>query len=182
MVDAIPITRIRTRAGSIALVAATGVHQGELQRLVQALKYEDARALAQPLGKRMALRVSQEQLAIDGVAAVPLHAQRLRERGYNQSKLLAAQVAELLGKPDYSNYIRRDRNTRSQVGLSRKERLTNVEGAFFAAPVFIGKRILLVDDVFTTGATLQACAQTLVTGGATTVYAVTVTAAAPPNV
>jgi ComF family protein len=112
------------------------------------------------------------------VAAVPLHTQRLRERGYNQSKELATTVAALLEKPDYSQYVHRDHYTRPQVGLSRAERHRNVAKAFSATPPVNGKHILLIDDVFTTGATLRACAQALVTNGAGAVYGITVTAAA----
>ena len=158
-------------------IITTGRHTGQLQRLVHALKYDNARVIAQPLGARLAARLEQQHWQIDVVAAVPLHVHRLQERGYNQAKLVSQQVAELLGKPDVSNAIHRDHDTRSQVGLNRAQRQQNVADAFRAEPVVAGQHILLIDDVFTTGATLQACAQALVDSGAAAVFGLTITAA-----
>ncbi|MEM6529967.1 MAG: phosphoribosyltransferase family protein, partial [Chloroflexota bacterium] len=162
----------------LAGIATTATPTGLLQELVQALKYEDARLLAYPLAWRVARRVEQLNWPVDSVAAVPLHTHRLRERGYNQSKDLTIEIAELLGLPDYSEFIVRDHYSRPQVGLSRRERRQNVAGAFSATPSVRGRHVLLIDDVFTTGATLGACAQALLLNGAGAVYGMTVTAAA----
>jgi ComF family protein len=104
--------------------------------------------------------------------------QRLHKRGYNQSKLLTQVAATYLKKPDSSAAIVREQHTRPQVGLSRRQRRSNVSGAFRATASFNGQRVLLVDDVYTTGATLRACAQALANRGAAAVYAITLTAAA----
>lgn len=159
-------------------MAATAPHIGPIQRYVQALKYDGMRAVAPGLALRMVRQFEQQDWAIDVVAAVPLHRDRLQQRGYNQAALLSHQVAELLGKPEVSGAIRRNRDTRSQVGLGREARLTNVVGAFQAHPRALrNKRVLLVDDVFTTGATLRACAGALIESGVVAVYGLTATAA-----
>jgi len=123
----------------------------------------------------------------DTIIPVPLHTHRLKERGYNQSELLAAIVADETMIPMVTVAVERTRLTRSQVGLSATERRRNLVDAFIAHPdldAFIahpdlvtGKSILLIDDVYTTGATLGACAQALFDAGALSVYGLTVTAA-----
>ncbi|MEL6148904.1 MAG: ComF family protein, partial [Chloroflexota bacterium] len=179
LLDDIPLNTIEnTTHDTLTAIATTGLHTGLLQHMVQSLKYEHARALAPPLAGRMAQRLEQLNWPIDSVAAVPLHTHRLRERGYNQSKDLTIEIAELLGLPDYSDFIVRDHYARPQVGLNRRERQQNVAGAFSATARVQGRHILLVDDVFTTGATLSACAEALLSNGAGAVYGMTVTAAA----
>ena len=101
---------------------------------------------------------------------VPLHASRLAERGYNQSALLAAEVARGIGLAVDEGVITRTRPTPPQTGLSAGERRTNVAGAFAVTPGgaarLAGKRVLLLDDVCTTGSTLEAAAECLVAAGA----------------
>lgn len=180
--DAVPLDTARRRPPPpLKAIVTTGIHTGYLQSLVQALKYDNAHTLAKPLAARLSRRISPGKVRFDTVAAVPLHVQRFKERGYNQSELLAQQVAELLGKQDFSGYLHRDFYTRPQVGLNRTARLANVADAFRADPVFSGRRVLLIDDVFTTGATMSACAQAIMEGGAQAVYGLTVTAAAQQN-
>jgi len=107
---------------------------------------------------------------------------RYRERGYNQAKALADEVAGLLGLPIPNGALQRHFFTRSQVGLGKAERRANVAGAFQATPEHVaGRHLILVDDVLTTGATLQACGQALIAGGAVAVYGLTVTAAREQN-
>jgi len=171
-----PITR-RT-ALPLQGIVATGTHTGLLQTYVHQFKYENARQLAIPLGQRLARCIHNYNVTYDTIAAVPLHVQRQQERGYNQSRLLTKVAAKLLNKPDSSAWIVRNQYTRPQVGLNRTQRQTNVNGAFQAAAGFNGKRVLLIDDVFTTGSTLQACAQALASSGAASVYGLTITAAA----
>ncbi len=149
--------------------------------MVQALKYERARHLAVPLAARLVHQAIQQNWPVDCVVAIPLHIKRLRKRGYNQAKELSNLVAHHLDVPDYSDYVYRDQDTRSQVGLSRPERRQNVAGAFRADPVIAGQRVLLVDDVYTTGATLGACANAVSASGASAVYGLTVSAAALPS-
>lgn len=118
---------------------------------------------------------------VDMIVPVPLHKARLRERGYNQSWLLAQQMAAAWEIPARQDLLVRTVNTRHQVGLSRHERMQNVAEAFTvperAAQVLRGKRILLVDDVMTTGSTLLACARTLHAAGVREVQGMTLAAA-----
>jgi ComF family protein len=112
------------------------------------------------------------------IVPVPLHTSRLRERGYNQSQLLGEHVAALTGIGCIPAALQRIRATQSQVTMTAQERLTNVRDAFTANPSSAaGRTILLIDDVYTTGATLSACAEALLLVGALAVYGLTVTAA-----
>src|SRR5690606_28855499 len=114
----------------------------------------------------------------DMLVPVPLHTTRLKERGYNQSQLLCAALAAYLECPSVPEALYRIRDTGFQVGLNKQQRLTNVADAFRADPKHVKNHtILLVDDVFTTGATLEASAQALLNAGAHAVYGLTVSAA-----
>ncbi len=158
--------------------ATTAEHSGILREMVQALKYENARLLARPLGERLAACLEAQDWTIDMIVPVPLHTSRLRERGYNQSQLLGEHVAALTGIGCIPAALQRIRATQSQVTMTAQERLTNVRDAFTANPSSAaGRTILLIDDVYTTGATLSACAEALLLVGALAVYGLTVTAA-----
>ncbi|HEX2906739.1 MAG TPA: ComF family protein [Phototrophicaceae bacterium] len=159
-------------------MASSGVHAGKIQQAIWSLKYENGRALAEPLGERLAQHLAHLEWAIDQVVPVPMHAHRLAERGYNQAQLLAEQLALHAALPCVPTALRRWRFTPSQVGMGRSERLTNVKDAFAADAALVqGRTILLVDDVYTTGATLSACAEALLAVGAAAVYGLTVSAA-----
>ena len=108
---------------------------------------------------------------LDGVTWVPMSPQKLRRRGYNQSELLAKAVAKELGLPAW-NLLEQVRETDTQHSLTRAQRADNVRGAYRAKSATLGKRVLLVDDIVTTGATLRACAQGLYGAGAQKVCAV----------
>jgi len=149
-------------------------HVSPLQEAVHALKYEGVRVLAAPLGELLAQRWVQDPLPVEVIVPVPLYRLRLRQRGYNQALLLARELATRLSLPLCADVLQRVRNTRSQVGLSRRERWENVWGAFqCSADAFAGARVLLVDDVCTTGATLEASAAALREAGARSVWALT---------
>lgn len=159
-------------------MASTGVHDGKIQQAVWSLKYENGRQLAAPLGARLTQHLAGLHWPVEIIIPVPMHASRLAERGYNQAQLLAEQIAQLSGIPCMPGALRRWRFTPSQVGLGREARLVNVQDAFEADPVLVMNQvILLVDDVYTTGATLSACADTLLQAGATAVYGLTVSVA-----
>ncbi len=145
------------------------LYAGPLMNAIQRFKYNSETHLASPLGgllstfARTLLPHPEEFVTVP----VPLHKHRLRERGFNQSLLLAKAVAsELRTTLDYLSLIRK-RDTRSQTGLKRKERRRNVANAFSvtSAMIFKGTRVLLVDDVLTTGYTLNECARTLKKSG-----------------
>lgn len=114
----------------------------------------------------------------DLVTAVPLHRSRLAERGYNQAVWLAAALSRVSNVPFHAALVQRTKNTPSQGGLSARARKRNVSGAFHVHEKYkyqvIGKRLVLVDDVLTTGATVQACVSTLLNAGAISVDVVTV--------
>ncbi|HEV2953116.1 MAG TPA: hypothetical protein VG015_03395 [Candidatus Dormibacteraeota bacterium] len=113
--------------------------------------------------------------SFDHILAVPLHSARLRERGFNQSELIAAVLRRHFKVRPEPGALTRERNTPTQVGLDRERRRSNVAGAFaWTGDLLHGRRILLVDDVFTTGVTLDSCAQTLRDAGAIAVTGVTV--------
>ena len=148
--------------------------EGPLRKAIHQLKYERNITLGDVLAKPMAVLVSQSNWSFDFVVSVPLSARRLKERGYNQADFLARPVAMAFGKPLKSKCLWRVRETHSQVGLNALERVKNVDGAFAAAASLAGScDILLVDDVMTTGATLNACAAALKSAGARNVYGLT---------
>ena len=153
---------------------AWGVYQGPLQQAVHRLKYRRDLGLGEILAQPMAALARQLAWPIDVVVPVPLGRQRLRSRGYNQAAVLAWPLATLLGVDYHPKVVQRIRETRSQVGLSVNERHQNVADAFQAnASVVAAAGVLLVDDVMTTGATLNATAGALLQAGAGQVYALT---------
>ena len=177
-INAIPYRNEVSTIEPLTASAATGVHEGKLQEAVQALKYENARALSVPLGQRLSACLAQLEWTIDMIVPVPLHMSRLKERGYNQAQVLGAFVAAQHNVAFVPDAIVRWRSTNSQVGLTRDQRQSNVAGAFTGKSERVSHRtILLIDDVFTTGSTLKACAQAALDAGASAVYSLTVTVA-----
>jgi ComF family protein len=156
--------------------------------MVHALKYESCHAMSDVLARPMADAIAAAGWAERILIPVPLHPTRLRERGYNQAQWLADSVAALTGLECLPYGLLRTRSTAHQVGASAAERHANMEGAFVpASDALVGRAVILVDDVFTTGATLCAGAQAALAGGATSVVSLTATAAragvqtAPPQ-
>ncbi len=148
-------------------------YDGAVLDAIHSLKYRHNVAIAPALGRLIALSGCVPDEKIDLVAPVPLHPARLGQRGFNQSLLLARPLASALCvKIDYTN-LKKTRPTKDQIGLDEKERAENMKGAFDAPPkAFDGKTVLLVDDVYTTGATIRACSGALALAGAR-VYAIT---------
>ncbi len=148
---------------------------GAIQRALHQLKYRRDVGLAESLTPDLADFVSSLHWCVDLVVPVPLGRKRLRERGYNQASLVARPLAMALGIAFVPEALVRSRETRSQVGLTRAERRLNVGGAFQGRAGRVGdRRILLVDDVATTGSTLSSCAEALRAAGARDVFALTV--------
>jgi len=145
-------------------------YEGVGEEIVHALKYRGYTRVVERLAAPLMLEVFDRGERFDAVVPVPLHRSRLRRRGFNQAELLARGVAAGLNAP-VSDKLRSVRRTRDQVGLSAAERRANVDGAFATRERARGK-ILLVDDVFTTGATTSECAETLLRSGAQEVHAV----------
>jgi ComF family protein len=155
-----------------AIVYAAAEYQDTLRQALLRFKFGDAPDLAAALASLLVQQIRQQGLAARAVVAVPLHASRLRERGYNQAALLATQIARQLEIPDWSDFLRRIRATgRQSEQEDRAMRLLNLSGAFSLTPEFIqaiaagsigqdwqSRSIILVDDVLTTGATLSEAA------------------------
>jgi ComF family protein len=156
---------------TIQLVMAALRHDGVVRRALQRLKYGGAGRLASPLADA-ALPTLDRLLTISGPATlvpVPVHATRARERGYNQALLLARCLADARGLR-LAELLRRPRATVRQHGLDRSARLANLRGAFASRPVAMPGRVILVDDILTTGATFEACAAVLRDAGVAWVY------------
>ncbi len=159
---------------SLAGIRSVGYHEGVLREAIHQFKYRDVRGLAEPLGELLAGYVLEHPLPADVVVPVPLHPARLADRGYNQSALLARELGRRVGLPVVEESLLRVRHTRQQVGLSAEERRENVAGAFACGDDRLaGRRVLLIDDVYTTGATLNACGEALADAGAASVWGLT---------
>jgi ComF family protein len=144
-----------------------GAYEGTLRKLIHLFKYSGIHRLAKPLAAMLADAVPRDR-QFDLVTAVPLHWRRRWQRGYNQAELLGKAIARRRGIPT-RNVLRRGFSTRAQAGLSNAQRRENVAGAFRARRRVAGLRILLIDDVMTTGATAGACARALKKAGAKSV-------------
>ena len=162
---------------------SAGSYSTTVARAIVLLKYEEVVPLGRWFAKRLVevARAYAKQCAADVVVPVPLHPARLRERGYNQAELIARPLARDLGLPCRSYLLVRTRPRPDKLTLTLRERWTSVRGAY---AIRRGRRVdnlrvLLVDDVLTTGATLDACSRALRRGGASYVAALTVARAAP---
>ena len=145
--------------------------EGAVRKAIHALKYQGVRAVAPTLGQLLVPFLAQEGLEGDLLVPVPLHPKRERQRGYNQSLLLAQAVGRATGLAVEPRALTRVTSVPSQVSLRAEERRANVAGAFRAEPESVaGRRILVIDDVCTTGATLEACALALKEARAVSVW------------
>ena len=150
-------------------------YEGILRTCIHALKYEGNVRLAEPLGQLLAEAYRYYSMQVDVIMAVPLHAERQKACGYNHASLLADVCARHVQVPRYDHMVIRHRATAAQVGLSARERRQNVVDAFCCTPMLTtgalyGRSILIIDDVATTGATLETCAVPLFAAGAKAVW------------
>jgi ComF family protein len=159
----------------LATLRAVCAYEGAARHAVHTLKFRSGRCLAAAIGELMRQSLERRPLRADVVAPAPIAPKRLRERGYNQAELLAGEIAELVGGvgacvPDLLQ--REDRP--AQQSLPAAQRLVNLRGAIACAhrEEVRGRRVVLVDDVATTGATLSACAEALAAAGASRVSAI----------
>ena len=171
----LPCIDCRRTGGPPTARRAAGVHAGSLRAIIHAFKYDGRRSLARPLAQRMQDTAGDWLHTADVAVPVPLHAIRRWRRGFNQ----AADLAAHLGLP-VVHALRRTRRTGRQVGLTRSARLGALGDAFALAPrngrrpagaAIRGRSVVLVDDVITTGATVEACAAVLRNAGARNVWA-----------
>lgn len=151
-------------------VDCVGRYDGLLKTAIHRYKYRDNLPLAKPLGQLLVEQIPPGSAHChDMVIPVPLHRSRLRRRGYNQALELARPVAKALALPLESQLLHRLRATPAQQGLPLRKRTSNLRGAFHCKGALAGQRVLLVDDVMTSGATVTECCLTLRQAGATDV-------------
>jgi ComF family protein len=156
-------------AGRIPFVKATSfvyfIAEGLVQHLLHELKYNNKEEIGLYLGKQFGYDLQQVNWAseIDMILPVPLFADKEKSRGFNQSTIIADGMAEVLDIPVNTTILKRIKNTETQTQKTREERLLNVKDAFIAANTDLleGKHVLILDDVLTTGATIEACVQAL---------------------
>ena len=150
-------------------------YSGTARRAILRLKYSKDIGLGEALGQHLHELFNRETWSIDFVTCVPLSRGRLRVRGYNQAAMLARPLALEINRPFAPLLLRKTREAPTQVGLSASERRSNVDGAFAAGgnTDFNGRKILIIDDVTTTGSTMNACARALHQAGAAEVYGLT---------
>jgi ComF family protein len=174
----------RETTPAFAKAAAYGSYEAGLRELIHLLKYSGVKPAANVLGRMMAEVIQQLTPGFGDprpvIVPVPLHPSKLRERGFNQSEMIARAALKLKpGGRDWaiqSHILERRRPTVSQIGLTRHQRQENMRGAFqvVAAHEISGREVLLVDDVFTTGTTVSECARVLRRAGAARVWVATV--------
>jgi len=151
-------------------IRAAVLFEGIVPNLIHQLKYNGMFALAEPLAGVMASSWHHWQQPVDMVVPIPLHPQRERSRGYNQSERLARHLCRMLELPQEQHALKRIRNTPPQIELIAEDRAANVTGAFVAERLSVkGRKILLIDDVCTTGSTLSEAAKALLEAGAASV-------------
>jgi len=160
-----------SEVGGLTRVTAAAIYRGPMKELIRILKFKRGRSAAN-VAARLILQQLPPSLDLDVVTAVPISPSRYRERGYNQSELIAKIIARRLGVPYRSTLMRS--STAHQIGLSRLDRLAAIKGSFQTIRRLDGQRILVVDDVLTTGATLSECAAVLSSAGAASVQGATV--------
>ena len=163
------------------IYAAYDYDEESVRHVVLRFKYEGKRLLARAMAQGIFRRFDKEDMTtVDFVTCVPLHVNRLKERGYNQAALLATELGRLYGLPAYDG-MKRIVDTAKQFNLNSEERAANVAGAFAVREGFCvaGKDILLVDDVYTTGVTAAECVRVLLEAEAKSVKLMVFAAVAP---
>jgi ComF family protein len=166
--------RCRTSEVAFSAIRSWAYFEEPLQSAIHQLKYKQDIGLASELARPLIELVKKYGWPIDAVLGIPLDSARRKERGYNQAALLARPIAWELGTDYLPNAVARHKSTRPQVGLDRQARVENMAGAFRARQDLVDNAsLLLVDDVITTGSTMNACAQALMQSGAAAVYGIT---------
>jgi ComF family protein len=166
--------RCSTKEPHFTALRSWAKYEGQVSETIKRLKYGRDISLGLVLAEFLVELLQREGWQIDLVIPVPLGVARLRERGYNQAALIAKPLALKAGLPYETHALTRVRETRSQVGLSFDQRIDNVKNAFLATRDFVNEnRILIIDDVATSSATMDACGAALQIAGAVDVYGLT---------
>lgn len=156
---------------------ALGFYSEPWLSLIHALKYQGKKSLAKIFGRSMTGLLNSDPILkqADALVPIPLHPARKRERGFNQAELLGLEISNQTGIP-ILKALKRKKNTKSQITLDPKERIANLQGAFIIRDkkMVINKRLILIDDVITTGATISSAAQVLQNAGVKEVYGLVV--------
>lgn len=150
-------------------------YSGAGKELIYSLKYKGKAGISEVIAELMADRLKNENLKIDAIVPVPIHANKLRERGFNQSLLIAEALGEILRRP-VADCLERVKETKEQYNLDREHRFLNIVDAFSVKLLYNMnkyKNILLVDDIYTTGSTADECSKTLRNAGVKNVYVIT---------
>jgi ComF family protein len=167
-------SKCRQYSLNIDFIRSVAIFHGTVRNAIHRFKYERLAGLATPFGDLLAETWLANNFQADWIIPVPLHPARERDRGYNQAALLAQRLSDRTHVPALPHALKRTRVTAVQMELKAAERRTNVAGAFDCSEARIrGKRVVVMDDVCTTGATLEACAQALSQAGAASVFALT---------
>ena len=153
-----------------SLVLNYGIYSGALAEAIHQMKFYGIKRLAAPLGK---LLLSLEIPECDAIVPVPLTKKGLRGRGFNQTLLVSKVLSKELKIPLHMDLLFKRKDTPPQIGLNAKERMKNIKGVFEASGRIDNLRLLLFDDVMTTGATVRECAKTLIKAGAKEVFVIT---------
>jgi ComF family protein len=166
-----PCARCQITPPLFTSLRSSTVFTGSIREAIHKFKYQHDIGLGEALSRLMISSLVKLNWSLDLITSVPLGLVRFKERGYNQATLLARPIALFFHIPFSTHALSRIRETRTQVGLNVIERMENMSGAFQAKGNLVyGKNILMVDDVATSGATLNACAKALLDEGASRVY------------
>jgi competence protein ComFC len=158
-----------------AYARAAFLYDGAIRTAIKKLKYAHQLGLSELFANFLISVYLRERWEVDLVTAVPLYKKRFASRGFNQSEWIAKPFAKAIGKPFSSGAIQKTIHTTPQVGLNQNERKNNLHNAFSAEPVIVrNKKVLIIDDVMTTGSTFNECASALLKAGASEIYCLSV--------
>lgn len=151
------------------------VYEGSIREAIHSLKYKQNIALGHILAKQLINVINQSNWKVDLIIPIPLSDSHYKQRGYNQSALISRFISKSINIHHSNDAVVRIRDTKTQISLDIKERFTNLDGAFWGNPAKLNTRsVLIIDDVITTGATMQSCAKEVIDAGAKQVYCLSV--------